>query len=390
MVISPGSYQPATPAALHVRLYRQLLSAADDGERERVIQALLHSPVAPESLYIDCKEIKSDPSKLTKEEKGAFAKAVSGFANGSGGVVLWGVEWKDLGRREDPGKPRVWGVRRCQELKALFDSSGKDATDRPASVENIAIPIQGCEDPEADGIVVSFVPESESAPHRARWGPSDVMNHYFRRYSDSFRVLTHAELEDMFGVRQRPALTPQIALFRPEKNQTKCVWDVWNFGRAVATAVTLEIRARISGSAQQGSSPLSIENWTPGHGVAVERINEVEYALLDCYLLPTAMPIRSLDGHVKVIEFWFPLPKINMFCEQELGLKSPVLRFGQLRFDWVIGAHSMRPRRGSFTIPLSSHGFTTIFDGFVYQSLKRWWGRDGEETDISLTEAGHP
>jgi hypothetical protein len=56
----------------------------------------------------------------------------------------------------------------------------------------------------------------------------------------------------------------------------------------------------------------------------------------------------------------------------------------------VIGAHSMRPRRGSFTIPLSRDGFITIFDGFVYQTVKRWWGRDGEEIDISRAEAGHP
>ena len=37
----------------------------------------------------------------------------------------------------------------------------------------------------------------------------------------------------------------------------------------------------------------------------------------------------------------------------------------------VIGAHSMRSRRGSFTIPLLRDGFITIFDGFVYQTVKR-------------------
>ena len=380
----PISHEQAVPAPVHVRLHRQLLSAADDSEREQMILALLNSPVAPESLHIDCKEIKSDPSRLTKDEKGAFAKAVSGFANGSGGVVLWGVEWKDLGGGEDPGRPRVWGVRRCQELKALFDSSGKDATDRPAAVENIAIPMQNCENREADGIVASFIPESESAPHRARWGPSDVMNHYFRRYSDSFRVLTHGELEDMFGVRQRPDLTPEIALFALEKEQKqiKCVWDLWNYGRAVATAVTLEIRTRISGSAQRRDIPLSVENWNPGPRVEVQASKEVGYTLMDYYLPSDAKPIRSVDGHVKVVEFRFAMPEYEMFFEKEPA---------QLRFDWVTGAHSMPPRRGSFIIPLARDKFLTVIPNIVPgPRVKRWRGRDGEEIDLSRTETDLP
>ncbi len=367
-----SNYEHAAPEPLHVRLYRQLLDASNDGEREQIILALLENPVAPESLHIDCKTVRSDPSDLKKDEKGAFAKAVSGFANGSGGVVLWGVEWKDLGHRENPGKPRLLGVRRCQHLKAVFDSSGKDATDRPAAVENIAIPTQKCEEQQADGIVVSFVPESDLTPHRARWGPSDIMDHYFRRYSDSFRVLTHAELEDMFGVRQRPSLTPQLAMFKPDSNGlTRCVWDVWNFGRDVATAVTLEIRVRIRGQAQQGGTPLHIENHTQGPKAEVSVSKHGKYVLLDCYLPPDAKPIRSVDGHIKIVEFGFRLPKAHNKSEQ-------------LRFDWVIGAHSMRPRRGAFTLSLSTEGATSFMNLLFPQgkSVLRCFGQDGGEIDL--------
>ena len=66
------------------------------------------------------------------------------------------------------------------------------------------------------------------------------------RCSDSNRVMYHCELQDKFGVRQRPALLPRIRFSQDtsragDGEYIAVAWDIWNFGRAIATGVTIEV-----------------------------------------------------------------------------------------------------------------------------------------------------
>jgi predicted HTH transcriptional regulator len=46
----------------------------------------------PESLYVDFKEVANPTNPMKQnDDKENFAKALSGFANSNGGVLIWGV-----------------------------------------------------------------------------------------------------------------------------------------------------------------------------------------------------------------------------------------------------------------------------------------------------------
>jgi hypothetical protein len=53
-----------------------------------------------------------------------------------------------------------------------------------------------------EGFAATLVPESESGPHMAKLGE----NRYYKRSGDSFYMMEHFDIADMFGRRRRPRL----------------------------------------------------------------------------------------------------------------------------------------------------------------------------------------
>lgn len=158
--------------------------------------------IAPreEDLYLEFKQ-KSDrrDGKIGDDDRRNFSKAVGGFANADGGVLIWGVETK---KRED-------GIDYAYSLKPIRDHASfcarlKDSlltTTQPVvdGVEIVAIDSQ--EEPGA-GYVKCFVPPSDRPPHCS----IHCDRQYLRRGAAGHRSMDHYELEDIFGRRLRPVL----------------------------------------------------------------------------------------------------------------------------------------------------------------------------------------
>ncbi len=185
-----------------------------------------------EHLQLEFKTIsKSDFSH--KDDKKNYAKALSGFANSSGGLIFWGVvaEKNDenidcaCGKKEI--EPLSQFVARLNELEGSFVSPIVEGVEHKPLYES-----------DDKGYAVTLVPPSDSGPHMAKSGE----DRYYKRSGDSFMKMEHFDLEDMFGRRKKPKLSLYTAVRRSFQSggprgrsiQCKIILGIMNTGRATA------------------------------------------------------------------------------------------------------------------------------------------------------------
>jgi Putative DNA-binding domain len=192
-----------------------------------------------ENLELEFKTINS--SSLEKDDKTNLAKALSGFANSSGGLVKTGKN-KDkfdyaVGKQEIDNLPLF-----LSRLNALTGEAVNPLVDE---VKHRGIFSNG-----DNGFAVTIVPESETAPHMAKCGE----NKYYKRSGDSFYQMEHFDLEDMFGRRKKPKLYPLLeTVFSSGHDGTQyhqVLLKLCNMGRGIAKAPNLyfEIRSQMNPS----------------------------------------------------------------------------------------------------------------------------------------------
>ena len=166
--------------------------------QQRLVEYCTQVLGAIESPHVDFKE-KHDPlgAKLEEDDKKNLAKAVSGFANSGGGVLIWGIEDKSISP-----KPIVDAHYFVSSLLELA----------PQVTDPIVQDIDGNWIPSDDesehlGFGIVFIPESLLPPHRVILKQKELKNHYYIRSGELFVPASHTQLEDMFGRRPKPILT---------------------------------------------------------------------------------------------------------------------------------------------------------------------------------------
>jgi hypothetical protein len=149
-----------------------------------------------ENLHLDYKTLQREEFTHGDDKKN-LAKALSGFANSDGGLIVWGVD----GRRNDDGVDCASGFALIRDpsrvLARLNEFTGEFVTPRVDGVQHRGIPFA-----EGGSCIVSYVPTSDSAPHMAKGGEG----RYYKRSGSSFYAMEHFDLEDMFGRRKKPRL----------------------------------------------------------------------------------------------------------------------------------------------------------------------------------------
>ena len=136
-----------------------------------------------EDLHLDFKR-KAHPreARLSDEDRKNYSKALSGFANSDSGIIVWGVGAPGSGT-SDRSKHPISPVRGFAEYLDSFIS--RLVSPSVAGAENHVI----FEDEESDiGYVISYVPKSSRAPHRAE---AEGLKHYYMRYGESFKIAEH-------------------------------------------------------------------------------------------------------------------------------------------------------------------------------------------------------
>ncbi len=149
----------------------------------------------PEGVHLDFKTVKGAGLKSTDDRKN-LAKAISGFANSNGGLVVWGI-MAAKGEGEVDCAQSLCPVPDAALLHSRLNELTSDMVSPLVDgVEHKAIP-------EADGkqgYAVTLVPRSESGPHMA------YDHRYYKRSGESFVMLEHFDVADMFGRRAHPRL----------------------------------------------------------------------------------------------------------------------------------------------------------------------------------------
>ncbi|MBS3021393.1 hypothetical protein DJFAAGMI_04165 [Comamonas sp. PE63] len=153
-----------------------------------------------EELFLDFKRIATDSSAnaLNPSDRDNFKKALSGFANSEGGVILWGAETVKIEGVESLKFPD--GYADTARFVSLLEDAISGCTVPPVpGVRSIKIPLT---DDDSKGLVATLVPASHYAPHQT----TDDSRAYFMRAGSSFARVPHGILAGMFGRRPAPKI----------------------------------------------------------------------------------------------------------------------------------------------------------------------------------------
>ena len=150
-----------------------------------------------ENLNIEFKTFSKNP--FTKDDKKNFAKALSGFANSSGGIIIWGIVAKGNSNSPDVATSKQPIEDLAKSISLLNSFTGEFVSPIVDGVEHKLIEPENSEN---RGFIVTLIPQSDNGPHRAEGG----LGQYYKRSGDSFYPLEHYDLEDMFGRRPHPKL----------------------------------------------------------------------------------------------------------------------------------------------------------------------------------------
>jgi hypothetical protein len=211
-----------------------------DSPDERLKQYCQDVLSSVEDLHFDYKRKRNarEPG-LDDDDKKNLAKALSGFANSGGGVLLWGIE-----ENKDKGSLNFQPIREIQTFtKNVMELSGQ-ATDPPIpAVAGDWLPAKS--DPDA-GFAALLIPESPLPPHRVILKISEVQHRYFIRSGSVFPVASHTQLENMFGRRPQPKLVVQVPdrKFTANSQNWLLAFDLVNEGRGTAKLVCVEFESQ--------------------------------------------------------------------------------------------------------------------------------------------------
>lgn len=155
----------------------------------------------PEELFLDYKRVRTEhPNKLHDDDRNNFAKAVSGFGNSDGGLLIWGVDC----HKSRGDIPSAIIPIEAKWFKTLLDGAVSGVTLPPhGGVESICV-----FDPAGPGgtrgIVVSHVPPGFDVP---LYGVPSGARNYYMRAGSSFLPVPHGVLAGMFGRKPQAAIT---------------------------------------------------------------------------------------------------------------------------------------------------------------------------------------
>jgi len=191
-----------------------------------------------EDLHLEYKLV-IEPG-MSRDDRKNLAKALSGFANSDGGIVIWGVDAR-------PNQDGIDCACQKQEVSSvsLFVSKLNEFTGNIVnpSVDGVLhrkIIVAG-----DSGFAVTFVPSSDSGPHMAKGGE----DRYYKRSGSSFYRMEHFDIEDLFGRRKKPKLSLHTNIIQRGKDSGPggtfyhcgIVVGIENSGRGIAKYISLAL-----------------------------------------------------------------------------------------------------------------------------------------------------
>lgn len=164
---------------------------------EKAIDQLISDRKA-EELFLDFKlsSNRGNSNNLTADDRKNYDRAISGFGNSEGGILIWGVDSKSIDRGESidqckfPLKDAIRFVRNLNHI-------GSGRTVPPHSeIENHEV-IAGNNN---EGYVISHIPKCNIAPIQT------VSRDFLVRIGSNFEKASYSYLASQFGKRPEPVI----------------------------------------------------------------------------------------------------------------------------------------------------------------------------------------
>ncbi|MFA6957350.1 MAG: ATP-binding protein [Thermoanaerobaculia bacterium] len=219
-----------------------------------------------ENLWLDFKRAAADGdgTKFGDSDWKNLSRAISGFGNSDGGVIVWGVDCRPDPLVGDVPTKKIPVVNPRRFVSWIEGAISACTMPPHESVENFALEIGSNE-----GFVVSLIPASSLAPIQVL-KPANSLQ-YLIRSGSSFVPTPHAVLAGLFGRRPHPRVFHQYeatAKVLRVDGKTRLGIDVWihafNAGKTVAQFVfaNLLVRAPAGGSdINVVPDPKRTKNW---------------------------------------------------------------------------------------------------------------------------------
>ncbi|MBL0074832.1 MAG: ATP-binding protein [Rhodocyclaceae bacterium] len=273
-----------------------------------------------EELFLDFKRSSNDGNdkRLSSPDRKNLAKAISGFGNSEGGVIVWGVDCSTDYDGADVAKALV-PIENPKRFCSLIQGAISGCTIPPHSgVLSEIVEMQNDK-----GFVVTLIPKSDSAPHQ-----SVVSKHYYIRAGSDFVPTPHDVLAGMFGRRPQPHVFQNFILAVPKlENDCLCIsvgLAVHNEGPGIASDVfsLCRIESMPGTNCTANIETTDTRNWV-GH---MEFARQVSLISAAGYRLPPGATAQPLVIHLK-----FKPP-----FEDELRIFGRVGGSGSRRYDFYI------------------------------------------------------
>lgn len=162
-------------------------------EHEEAIEEFIANR-ACEELYLDFKRAgnRGLGDAFTHADRENLARAIAGFGNTEGGVIVWGVDCS--GANDVP--EGLFPIQDPQTFRSSLEGSVGSCTIPPhPNVESCVVPHRG----GPSGFVVTLIPRSAHLPHQVSLGSSGVKGTFYIRAGSSFVPAPYAVIAGMFG-----------------------------------------------------------------------------------------------------------------------------------------------------------------------------------------------
>lgn len=296
---------------------------------------------APETLQLEFKASNDrEPwirdKRLTEVAKKVLGKALSGFANSAGGVLVLGLD----ARRGEDGVDAAADLRPFQQLR-LFETLVTQAVSdllqpKHSTIRVAAIPSSAATD---TGFIAIDIPRSERRPHRSE---ASGQKQYFKRTAGATFPMEHYDIEDAFRRHTTPDLILDYQLGTGVRiggiSQVECVLDLFLVNQGDVTAKQPSMRVQRHSSVVPGTRFGSAMRETRTDG---------QY-----FVIPSGSDFVIHPGerrHLERLTF-----RVAGDDNQGISFVAPGGNFEALELSYVLYAESMRPRTGVIAVTYES------------------------------------
>ena len=219
-----------------------------------------------EELFLEFKRSSDDGSglKLSDSDREHLAKAISGFGNSEGGVIVWGIDCSKDKDHADVAHSKC-PIQDVKRFVSWLEGIVSSCTVPPHTKVQHHDVIDGKTE---NGFVVTLIPKSNHAPHQVVThgvhGKSQY--HYYIRAGSNFEHTPHAVLAGMFGRRPQPDVFHNYGVLPAEiigeKIRLRINFMICNNGPGVASDLFMNVMVKsVPGSNCDCSHEVRESHW---------------------------------------------------------------------------------------------------------------------------------